>query len=288
MEKHPLKPQEILDVSLSVSESKAESGFVKLSVLGFLAGAFIAFAAEGSNMAAFNLLASPESYGLGRTLAGTVFGVGLMLVVLAGGELFTGNTLMIGGVIRRRITVPAMLRNWLIVYVANFAGAVFLAWLMYHSGLFHSGGDALGAVTIKIAAGKTGLPFARALILGILCNWLVCLAVWLSFGADTMAGKMLAIFFPIWLFITSGFEHSVANMYYVPAGIFAMSDAALTEAARSIGVTPEMIDALNWPGFLAHNLLPVTIGNIIGGCVFVSGAYLLAFRRAKARHRDEV
>ncbi|MDR1953070.1 MAG: formate/nitrite transporter family protein [Clostridiales Family XIII bacterium] len=264
---------------MSVSESKAGSGFVKLAVLGFLAGAFIAFAAEGSNMAAFNLLAVPESYGLGRTLAGTVFGVGLMLVVLAGGELFTGNTLMIGGVIRSRITVSSMLRNWLIVYVANFTGSVFLAWLMYHSGLFHSGGDVLGAVTIKIAAGKVGLPFARALILGVLCNWLVCLAVWLSFGADTMAGKMLAIFFPIWLFITSGFEHSVANMYYVPAGIFAMSDAALTEAARSIGVTSEMLDTLNWPGFLAHNLLPVTIGNIIGGGVFVSVAYLLAFRR---------
>jgi formate/nitrite transporter len=277
----PLKPQEILSVSLSVSETKARSSFVRLAILGFLAGAFIAFAAEGSNMAAFNLLANAGTFGLGRVLAGAVFGVGLMLVILAGGELFTGNTLMIGGVIERRIGTGGMLRNWLIVYIANFIGSVFIAWLMYESGLFHSGGDVLGAVTIKIAAGKTGLAFHSALILGILCNWLVCLGVWLSFGADTMAGKILGIFFPIWLFVTSGFEHSVANMYYVPAGIFAKSDAALTDAALNIGTAAQAMDGLTWQGFLLHNLIPVTIGNIIGGCVFVSMAYLFAYREKR-------
>ncbi|MDR2157368.1 MAG: formate/nitrite transporter family protein [Clostridiales Family XIII bacterium] len=278
MGKEPLKPQEILEASLDVSVRKAKSGFVKLAVLGFLAGAFIAFAAEGSSAAAFNLLASPTSYGLGRTLAGALFGVGLMLVLLAGGELFTGNVLMVGGAIKRRIGCGAMLRNWLIVYAANFAGALFIAWLMYRSGLFHGGGEMLGAVTVKTAAGKTGLSFAGALILGVLCNWLVCLAVWLSYGADTMAGKILSVFFPIWLFIVSGFEHSVANMYYVPAGIFAKTETVFAEAAAALGVTREMMDGLNWQGFFAHNLLPVTIGNIIGGGLFVSAAYLLAFR----------
>jgi formate/nitrite transporter len=284
MVKRPLQPQEILETALDVTDVRARSGFVKLAVLGFLAGAFIAFAAEGSNMAAFNLLSSPALYGLGRALAGAVFGVGLMLVVLAGGELFTGNVLMLGGVIKRRISAGAMFRNWLIVYIANFLGAVFVAWLIYHSGLLHSGGELLGAMSLKIAAGKTGLAFSQAFILGILCNWLVCLAVWLSFGADTMTGKIFAIFFPIWLFVLSGFEHSVANMYYVPVGIFAKADAVLTDAALAAGVAQSAIDGLNWSAFLLHNLLPVTLGNIVGGGVFVAGAYLLAFhtRRKEA------
>ncbi|MDR1028954.1 MAG: formate/nitrite transporter family protein [Clostridiales Family XIII bacterium] len=276
-----LKPQEILEASVDASESRAASGLVRLAVLGFLAGAFIAFAAEASNMAAFNLLADPGSYGLGRVLAGGVFGVGLMLVVLAGGELFTGNVLMIGGVIRGRVGVGSMLRNWVVVYIANFIGSVFIAWLIAHSGLLHSGGELLGAVTVKIAAGKVGLTFPSAFILGLLCNWLVCLAVWLSFGAESMTGKMLAIFFPIGLFVLSGFEHSVANMYYVPAGIFAKADASAAALALDLGVTREAMDALGWPGFLVRNLLPVTLGNIVGGGVFVSGAYLLAFRKRR-------
>ncbi|MDR0851456.1 MAG: formate/nitrite transporter family protein [Clostridiales Family XIII bacterium] len=281
MSSGPLKPQEILEVSLSAAETKAKSSFVKLAVLGFLAGAFIAFAAEGSNMAAFNLLANSATYGLGRALAGAIFGTGLMLVVLAGGELFTGNTLMLGGVVSRRISVPGMLKNWLIVYIFNFIGSVFLAWLMFHSGLFHSSGDLLGAVTIKIAAGKTGLAFSSAFILGILCNWLVCLAVWLAYGADTMAGKIFGIFFPIWLFITSGFEHSVANMYYIPAGILAKSNPEQLQQALSIGVSQAAIDGLNWQSFFVNNLIPVTLGNIIGGGVFVSLAYLLAYHVRK-------
>jgi formate/nitrite transporter len=279
MENRVLRPDEILEVSFAAAEGKAKGGFVKLMILGVLAGAFIAFAAEGSNMAAFNLLGDPARFGLGRVLAGAVFAVGLMLVVVAGGELFTGNVLMLGALCKKRITVGGMLRNWGIVYVFNFVGSVFIAWAIVSSGLLHSGGDMLGAVTIRIAANKAGLGFGAAVILGLLCNWLVCLAVWLAFASQQMIGKLFAIFFPIWLFVTSGFEHSIANMYYVPAGILAKADSTLLQAALDSGVAPEAIDGLTWGGFLLHNLLPVTIGNIIGGGLFVVLAYLAAFHK---------
>ena len=209
----PLKPAEILDYTIETGVKKASGSFLQLLILGIMAGAFIGFAAEGSNMAAFNLFYKPETYGLGKALAGSIFGTGLMMVVLCGGELFTGNTLILAGVMEKRVKVLNMLRNWVIVYIGNLLGSLLIAYFMYISGLFTSGADTLGAVTIKIAAYKTGLSFTQAFVLGIMCNWLVCLAVWLSYGADTMAGKIFGIFFPIWLFITSGFEHSVANMY---------------------------------------------------------------------------
>ena len=276
-----LKPNEILEASISAGEAKAKNGFVKLAVLGFLAGACIAFGAQASNMAAFNLLASPGTYGLGRILAGSIFAVGLMLVLLSGCELFTGNILMIGGVIRKRIKLRTMLFNWCVVYAANFLGAVFIAWMLSKSGLFHSGADLLGGVTVKIAAGKTSLPFFSAFVLGIMCNWLVCLAVWLSYAADNMVGKIFGIFFPICLFVTSGFEHSIANMYFVPAGIFAKASQAFVDSAISIGAAQDAIGALTWGNFCVANLIPVTLGNIIGGGVFVSMAYLLAFKNPR-------
>jgi formate/nitrite transporter len=269
---------EIFETSVAVAKAKAAGGTAKLVVLGILAGAFIAFASEGSNMAAFNLLADPETYGLGRAVAGVVFPTGLMLVVIAGAELFTGNTLMVGGVARREISLVSMLRNWGIVYVSNLAGSLLVVYLIATSGLLHSGGDLLGAVTIKIAAGKTALSFESAFALGILCNWLVCLAVWMAFATTSMTGKIFAIFFPIWLFITSGFEHSVANMYYIPAGIVAKSTEAYVAAAQAIGVKDAALDGLSWHGFFVSNLIPVTLGNIVGGCIFVSLAYYLAYR----------
>ncbi len=273
----PLKPAEILDATIETGVSKANGSFGKLFVLGILAGAFIAFAAEGSNMAAFNLLASPDTYGLGKCLAGAIFGTGLMLVVLAGGELFTGNTLIMAAVADKKVSFLKMLRNWIIVYIGNLTGAFLIAYMMNVSGLFDSGAGLLGGMTVKIAAGKTSLSFARAFVLGIMCNWLVCLAVWLSYGADTMAGKILGIFFPIWLFITSGFEHSIANMYYIPAGI--MAKANETYAALS-GLGADTLASLNIYGFFVTNLLPVTLGNIVGGACFVALAYFYAYKKA--------
>ena len=241
--------------------AKAKKPAVDLFLLGILAGVYIALAAAGSTMAAFNLLADPETFGLGRCMAGLVFPCGLMLVMLAGSELFTGNTMMLFPLAQQRITLYAMLRNWLIVYVGNFIGSVCVAFLICQSGQLNATGGLLNEMTISIAAKKCSLTFVQALILGIFCNWLVCLAVWMALGTKDITGKILAIFFPIWLFVTSGYEHSVANMYYIPAGLF---------AAQFSGT---QLPALSWENFFVANLIPVTLGNIIGGGIFVALAY---------------
>lgn len=274
----PLKPAEITELTIETAVDKSGGSFKKLILLSFLAGAFIAFAAEGSNMAAFNLLARPETYGLGKVLAGAIFGTGLMLVVLAGGELFTGNTMILAAVCEKKVTLGRMLRNWGIVYLGNLLGSLFIAYMMVHSGLLSSGADMLGAITVKIAVYKVNLTFIQAFYLGIMCNWLVCLAVWLSYGAESMAGKILAIFFPIWLFITSGFEHSVANMYYIPAGILAK--AVNPNYGELMNLSEEVLDSLTWGSFFINNLVPVTLGNIIGGGVMVAIAYWFVYKKA--------
>lgn len=274
-----LTPPEITEATIQTGIKKSKMTILNMIILGILAGAFIAFAAEGSNMASFNLLAKPETYGLGKVLAGAVFGTGLMLVLIAGGELFTGNTMMIAGVLEKKVSIKAMLKNWFFVYVGNFIGSILIVYMMNQSGLFSSGDSMLGAVTIKIAAYKVGLTFIQAFFLGIMCNWLVCLAVWMAYGAKDMTGKIFAIFFPIWLFITSGFEHSVANMYYIPAGIMAKNNKTLTDAAAVLGVTPEKLNHLNWEIFFINNLIPVTLGNIVGGGIFVAAVYWFVYIR---------
>ena len=272
----PLKPSEILDGVIEAGEEKGNSSFLRLAVLGFLAGAFIALAAAGSNVAAYNLLSNPDTYGIGKALAGAVFTTGLMLVVAAGGELFTGNTMMVASLASGKTTWAKMARNWVIVYLANMAGALMVAYFIVVSGNLEASAGLLGGVTIKIAAGKTSLTFIQGVILGILCNWLVCLGVWIAYGADTMTGKLLGCFFPIWLFVTSGFEHSVANMYYIPAGILAKGQETYLNLS---GVTGEMLQSLNWSEFFLGNLIPVTLGNIVGGGLLVAGAYFLAYRK---------
>ena len=278
-EQNYFTPPEIVEITIETAEKKAKLPIINMLLLGFLAGVFIAFASEGSNMAAFNLWTKPETYGLGKVLAGAIFGTGLMLVVIAGGELFTGNTMMIAGVLNKRIKLTGMLKNWLFVYIGNLIGSVLIAYMMNKSGLFGSGANVLGAMTIKIATYKVGLTFEQAFILGILCNWLVCLAVWMAYGAKDMTGKIFAIFFPIWLFITSGFEHSVANMYYIPAGIMAKGNSALVEAASGLGVTAEKLKHLNWGTFFTANLIPVTLGNIVGGGIFVATIYWFVYSK---------
>ncbi|MBU3188790.1 formate/nitrite transporter family protein [Clostridium bowmanii] len=274
-----LTPKEIATYTEQAGIKKTSMPTSTSFILGILAGAFIAFASEGSNMAAFNLFAKPETYGLGKCIAGAIFGTGLMLVVIAGGELFTGNTLIIISVLKGKVKWSKMLKNWSIVYLGNFIGSVFIAFMMVQSGLFNSGANGLGGATIKIAAYKVGLSFMPALYLGIMCNWLVCLAVWMSYGSKTMIGKIFAVFFPIWLFITSGFEHSVANMYYITAGIMAKTNAAWVAASH---VTPDKLAGLNWGTFVTKNLIPVTIGNIIGGAVFVGTVYWFAYLKDSA------
>lgn len=272
--KNFLMPAEIAEATVEVGVKKANLSVIKMLVLGILAGAFIAFASEGSNMAAFNLFAKAETYGLGKCLAGSIFGTGLMLVVVAGGELFTGNNLIIMAVLQGKVKISAMLKNWTFVYIGNFIGSFLIAYMMVNSGLFNSGANGLGGVTIKIASYKVGLTFPQAFFLGIMCNWLVCLAVWMNFGAKDMVGKLFAVFFPIWLFITSGFEHSVANMYYIPAGILAKVNPAWVEASH---LSPEILQSLNWGNFIVNNLIPVTLGNIVGGGFFVGMVYWFAY-----------
>ena len=273
-----LKPAETLEVIMKASETKASMPLGKMIIFGIFAGVYIAFAGAGANMGSFNLLADPETFGLGKILSGTIFSAGLMLVVLGGAELFTGNTTMTAAVIDRRIKLSSMLKNWIIVYICNFIGGVLVAFMVYYTGAFNTGEGMLGAVTVKIAAGKVNMPFGAALVSGIMCNWLVCMAVWLSSGAQTTVGKILSIFFPIWLFVTAGFEHSVANMFFIPAGIFASGSEVFTALS---GIGSDALSNLTWTGMMINNLLPVTIGNIIGGAICVASGYYVTLKSDK-------
>lgn len=273
MERNFLSPAEIASEFIEIGAKKTSNSARNLFILGILAGAFIAFAAEGSNYAIHTI----ESAGLAKALAGALFSTGLMLVIVAGGELFTGNNLIAVSCLSGRSKWTGLLRNWFFVYFGNFVGSVLIAFLIARSGQLNASGGMLGGFTIKLAVYKTGLSFENAFVLGILCNWLVCLAVWMAAGAKDIAGKLLAIFFPIWLFITSGFEHSVANMYYIPAGILAKSNPAWVDAAIKLGVSAEKINALNFGTFITQNLIPVTLGNIVGGAIFVGTAYWLCY-----------
>ncbi len=277
MNNKPLKPAETLDACIEVGVGKANSSIPRLFVLGILAGAFIAFAAQGSNMAAFNLISSPETFGIGKVLQGALFAPGLVMVILAGGELFTGNVLMLTSLAEKRISFAQLLRNWVIVYLGNLVGSVLIAYFVSTTGQWAGGAALLGGMTVKIAAGKTSLSFGAAFVLGILCNWLVCTAVWMSFAAESFIGKLFGIFLPIWLFVTSGFEHSIANMYYIPAGILAKGTEAFVQAS---GLAPDALASLTWSGFFVSNLIPVTLGNIVGGGLFIALAYWFSFKKA--------
>lgn len=277
--KNFLTSQEIAVGMSDLGVKKTGLTIMNQFILGILAGAFIAFAAAASNMAAFNLFAKPETYGLGKALAGAIFPAGLIFVIVAGAELFTGNSLIAVGVLTGKVKFSGMLRNWFFVYLGNLVGSLLIAYMMVESNIFTSGANGLAATTIKIASYKVGLDFMPALYLGIMCNWVVCIAVWMAFGAKDIGGKVLAIFFPIWLFVTAGFEHSIANMYYIPAGIWAKSNEAWVAAS---GISAEAIANLNWKTFFVNNLVPVTIGNVIGGCIFVSGAYWLVYLKNNA------
>jgi formate/nitrite transporter len=259
-------------VAQKVGVAKATSPWLSVFVLGILAGAYIGFGGLLSTTVTFDA-AAKWGIGFSKILAGGAFSVGLMLVVIAGAELFTGNNLMVSSVMMREITLGTMSKRWAVVYLANFIGSIFLALLFYYSGLWKTGDGALGAAAVKIAYNKVALSFGEALWRGIGCNWLVCLAVWMALAARQIIGKIFAIFFPIMAFVAIGFEHSVANMYFIPTGILLMNWGGFTNVP---GVDPNV---LGWVNFLWRNLLPVTIGNIIGGVVFVGMSYWGAYLR---------
>jgi formate/nitrite transporter len=273
-------PQTIAEtVASTIGVSKTTSPWFTVFVLGILAGAYIGFGGLLSTAVTFDL-AKVMGIGFSKFMAGAVFSVGLMLVVIAGAELFTGNNLMLSSAMAGKITFGTMSLRWSVVWIANLVGSLFLALIFYFSGLWKTGGGALGASAVGIAYLKVNLSFVEVLFRAIGCNWLVCLAVWMALAARQTSGKIFAIFFPIMAFVAIGFEHVVANMYFIPAGIF------LHNWAGVAGPTAYDPASLNWISFLWKNLLPATIGNIIGGGVFVGMSYWGAYIRPHAQKEN--
>ncbi len=265
-------PQIIAEtVAQSLGVLKATSPWISLFVLGVMAGAYIGFGGLFSASVTFDM--DPAmGIGLKKLITGASFSLGLMLVVIAGGELFTGNNLMVSSVMVGEVTWTKVMAKWALVYFANFVGSILLAWLFYFSGLWKAGGGALGEAAVKVAYAKVNLDLGEAFVRAVGCNWLVCLAVWMALASRQVIGKIFAIFFPIMGFVAIGFEHCVANMYFIPSGIF---------LARWAGLAPDGLDltTLTWSAFLLKNLIPVTIGNTIGGVVFVGLGYWGAYLR---------
>lgn len=271
-----LSPDKILPRAFEVYTKKARIKTKKLLILSFFAGVFIALAAQGSSFAAANLLANKDTLGLGKLVQGLTFTPGLIFVILAGAELFTGNCLMITAFLDKKVRLKEMLKSWILVYLGNFIGCIFVVFLLSLSGQWLLGDGLVGIRTILIAKSKIDLSFGQAFVLGILANFLVCLGVWMSLGAKSYGSKALAAFFPVAVFVLSGFEHSIANMYYIPAGILAKN---ISDLGAKTGLDAAALASINIPNMLVKNLIPVTLGNIIGGAILVGLLYFLAYRK---------
>lgn len=260
-------PREISEKIQSVGVSKARLSFLQTAMLGVLAGAFI-----GLGALYFTIVASDSTLGFAatRVMGGIVFSLGLILVSVGGAELFTGNNLMVMAWADRKITAAELLRNWSVVYAANAVGAVGLAVTVYLANHGAMNGGAVAAAYVKIAAAKTALPFGEAFFKGVLCNLLVCLAVWLAMAGHTVVDKIIAMVLPVSAFVAAGFEHSVANMYFIPLGLL-LADGVTLPATVNVA-------SLGWAG-LASNLAAVTLGNIVGGSGMVALVYYLVYRR---------
>jgi len=314
-----LSPAEIAAAISGAACKKAGLSIGKLILLGILAGVYIGF---GANLATTigNDAAKFLGNGVGQLLFGSVFSVGLMLVVIGGAELFTGNNMfMIVGALDGTCSWGALIKNWIVVYLANFVGSLLLVWII-SAAFYGAGADgvaasglfkgAVGAKALLVAQGKLGLSWQAAFARGILCNWLVCMAVWLAFSSKDTVGKIFACFFPIMAFVACGFEHSVANMFFVPIGIVVSHIPAIVDVAARSVLTPDQVTLLTsggtlpadaiaamdkfkgsiaetftWGNFIVKNLIPVTIGNIVGGGIFVGLFYWLAYLK-KAKSAD--
>lgn len=296
-----LTPAEIAGASAGTSSKKADLTFGKTMILGLLAGVYIGF---GANLAT-TIGCDAATYvgnGIGQLLFGGVFAVGLMLVVIGGSELFTGNNMfMVVGALDGTIGWGDVAKNWTLVWIANFIGSLLLVYIVV--GGFYGGESvglfkgAIAAKAIAVAKGKVELTWLSAFCRAILCNWLVCMAVWLALASKDVIGKVWAIWFPIMAFVASGFEHSVANMYFIPMGLELVNHPAVLDAAAKLSLSkdlaaaatsPEAIAAmdtfkngalasLTWPKFIMNNLIPVTLGNIVGGGFFVGGLYWFSY-----------
>ena len=270
-------PGEVARRVETVGVAKAEMALLPLAMLGVLAGAFI-----GLGSMLFVLVRADAGLGFAASqlVGGLVFSLGLLLVVVAGAELFTGNMLVVIAWLAGRVTTGAVLRAWAIAYAGNFAGALATAGLVYASGQWTMAGARVGAGALLLADGKLALTLVEALVRGILGNALVCLAVWLCYSARSNVDKILGVVGPVTAFVAAGFEHSIANMYFVPRGLF-LRDEPSVLAAAGLGV--EAAARLTWARFVIGNLLPVTAGNIIGGGVLVAAAYWTIYLRPAHR-----
>jgi formate/nitrite transporter len=272
-----LTPAEIAAAAANGGKAKAELPFDKMVVLGLLAGAYIGF---GANLAT-KIGAATDAGSSGNIfLFGAVFSVGLMLVVIAGAELFTGNNMACFiSACNGQASWGGLLYNWVVVFIANFIGSVALVYIIYYGSYW---GDAtaltaMGANAVAIAKGKMSLSWGAAFCRGICCNWLVCLAVWLAFASKDVIGKIFGIFFPIMAFVSSGFEHSVANMFFIPMGI-TVANSAPAAVAQNFAMAPEAVTSFFTYGtFIMNNLIPVTLGNIVGGALFTGGIYWFCY-----------
>ena len=260
-------PAQIAERIETVGVAKARLPALSTLVLGVMAGGFIGFGA----LASVIVQSDPTlGFAAGRVLSGAVFSLGLILVVVAGAELFTGNNLIVMSWADRKISTREVLKNWALVGVANLVGAIGLAALVVLSGHTGMNGGAIGATYLAIAARKCALPFETAFVSGLLCNVLVCLAVWMAFAGRSVLDKVVAIVFPVTVFVAAGFEHSVANMFLIPVALILKAGGAAGTAGDAVTVAG-----------LAHNLVPVILGNLVGGAGFVGLVYHLVYRRAR-------
>ena len=271
MENSILSPAQVVTAYGDAGAKKCSKAPLSVFLLAVLAGAMIAFAGAATSTASH----TAGTLGASKLICGMLFPFGLGMVILMGAELFTGNCLIAVSVLEKKATMAGMLKNWVIVYLGNFVGALLVSATCAFTGLFNASGGALALSTLKTGVAKCSLSFSGALILGIACNVLVCLGVLCSMTARDTTGKILGAFLPVSLFVLCGFEHSIANMYYVPAALFAQSVPAYAALAAEAGMD---LSALTWGNFFLGNLVPVTIGNIIGG----AGVGILLWKGHKA------
>jgi len=270
-----LLPAEMASKAQDIGIKKAHIDFLGTFALAVLAGAFIAL---GCIFFTISQTGLNVSWGIGRVIGGLTFSLGLILVIVGGAELFTGNNLIIMAWASRKLSTWRVLRNWVIVYFGNLSGAVATALVVFWGQHYEMDNGAVGLTALNIGLGKVNLDFTQAIILGILCNAMVCMAVWLTYSSRTTIGRIASIIFPISGFVAAGFEHCVANMYFIPFAILVKSGAD-SAFWQDIGVSPASYAGLEWGPFFLNNLLPVTIGNIIGGVVFVALVYWVIYLR---------
>lgn len=269
-------PQEMAERVEKIGVAKAKLDFWTLLALGILAGAFISLGAVFSTLIIHD---SKLSFGLTQLMGGIAFSLGLILVIVGGAELFTGNALITMAFASKKIGLRQLLRNWLVVYIGNFIGALTMVIWIYLSRHWTMNQYLVGAKAVLIANAKVNLGFMEALVKGILCNALVCLAVWLCFSGRNVVDKIFAIVFPVSAFVACGFEHSIANMYFIPLGILLKNNPTVLSATTILTDKEVLFNNLTVRNFLIRNLIPVTLGNIIGGVILVALIYWFVYLR---------